>query len=52
MFNISFSEFIKHPLHDEFKLSLMPGMTLRYAISNSVKVMLNIDSKVAFIYCD
>jgi len=52
MFNISFSEFVNHPMRNEFKLSLMPGMTLSQTLSCSAKVMLNIDSKVAFVYCD
>mgnify|MGYP003424332359 FL=1 len=51
MFTISYSDFVSSTFYNDYTLSLMPGMDLRQALSNSTMVILNIDTKVAYVYC-
>jgi hypothetical protein len=52
MFTISYSEFAASSIYSDFAVSFMPGISLRETLSSAAKVLLNIDSKVAFVYCD
>lgn len=51
MFTISYSDFVSSTFYRDYTLSLMPGMDLRQALSDSAMVVLNIDTKVAYVYC-
>lgn len=51
MFTISYFDFVSSTFYRDYKLSLMPGIDLQQALSNSAMVVLNVDTKVAYIYC-
>lgn len=51
MFTISYSDFVSSTFYRDYTLSLMPGMDLQQALSNNAMVVLNVDTKVAYVYC-
>lgn len=52
MFTVSYDEFVDYSFYSDYKVSFMPGMTVKQAVSTSAKVSLNVDTKVAYVYCD
>lgn len=50
MFEIRFSEFLENPIYTNFKVMLSPGSSLNKALLENGRVLLNIDTKVAFIF--
>lgn len=51
MFTISYSDFVSSTFYNDYTLSLMPGMDLQQTRLDSAIVILNIDTKVAYVYC-
>ncbi len=52
MFTISYNDFIKSRMFTEYVVTIMPGMTLPVILSDLAKVVLNIDSKTAYVFTD
>lgn len=50
MFEICFSEFFENPMYSNFKIMLSPGSSLKKVSLGNGRVLLNIDTKVAFIF--
>lgn len=50
MFCIRYSDFVEQSIYSDYTVSYMPG--IKVSDMGSAKVMLNVDSKSAFVYCD
>ena len=48
MFTIAYSDFVDCSLYTDFSVSYMPGLKVDHM--KSAKILLNIDSKTAFVY--
>ena len=48
MFTVKYSEFVDSAFYSDFKVSYMTG--LKVMDMNSAKVILNVDSKTAFVF--
>jgi hypothetical protein len=51
MFTISYSDFVSSTFYNDYTVSSMPGIDLHQALSDSAMVVLNVDTKVAYVYC-
>ena len=50
MFTISYREFSSNSLFSNYDITFMPGIKIKDI--DSAKCMINVDTKVAYIYCD
>lgn len=50
MFTVKYNEFVDNAFYSDFKVSYMPG--LKVMNMSSAKVILNVDSKTAFVFCE
>ena len=52
MFTIDYNTFMNHSFYSDFKISYMPRLTISQAMSNNCKVIVNVDTKFAYIYAE
>lgn len=50
MFTVSYNEFIECPFFSDYVISYMNGLKIMQM--SSAKVILNVDTKVAYVYWD
>ena len=50
MFTVNYSDFVNRSFYNDFAISYMPG--LRILDMSNAKVIVNVDSKSAFVYSE
>lgn len=50
MFVVRYSDFVEQSIYSDYTVSFMPG--IKVSDMTTASVLLNVDSKSAFVYCD
>jgi len=50
MFVVSYYDFVRRSFYNGFSVTYMPGLIVEHV--DSVKVLVNVDSRSAFVYSD